>query len=208
MKITILTDNPSSWIIPWVEKLKAQINEHNVDHVYSSSDLRGGDIMLALSCEKILKKEHLDMYDSVVVVHPSKLPNGKGWSPLAWQILEGKNEIPVSLFEAAEEVDSGDIYITDTIYFDGTELNDRMKQAQGETTVKMALNYIKNFPMKGVPQSGGSSFYSKRKKKDSYLDPQKSILENFNLLRISDNESYPARMVLNGTEYIVKIYEA
>ena len=208
MKITMLTDNTSSWIMPWVEKLKAQINDHEVDHIYSSSDIKGGDIMLILSCEKILKKNHLDMYKSCVVVHPSRLPHGKGWSPLAWQVLEGKNEIPVSLFEAAEEVDSGDVYITDTIYLNGSELNDNMKQEQGDITVRMALDYIRNFPMKGVPQSGESSFYPRRKKEHCYLDPQKSIIENFNLLRISDNERYPARVVIDGSEYIIKIHEA
>ena len=108
MKITILTDNPNSWILPYVDELKKELNlTHNVTHVYSTSDITGGDIMLVLSCEKILKSDYLKLHKSNVVVHPSKVPLGKGWSPLAWQILEGSNNIPVSLFETVEAVDAG-----------------------------------------------------------------------------------------------------
>ena len=111
MKITILTDNPNSWILPYVEELKSELSEHELTHIFSPSNIVGGDIMLVLSCEKILKEEYLKLHKSNVVVHPSKVPLGKGWSPLAWQVLEGSNNIPVSLFEAVEAVDAGDVYI-------------------------------------------------------------------------------------------------
>ena len=88
MKITILTDNPNSWILPYIEDLKKELSQtHEVMHVFKTSDIIGGDIMLILSCEKILKVEHLKLHKSNVVVHPSKVPLGKGWSPLAWQVL-------------------------------------------------------------------------------------------------------------------------
>ena len=107
MKITILTDSPNSWILPYVDDLKKDLNQtHSVTHIYSTSDIIGGDIMFILSCEKILKSEHLKLHKSNVVVHESKVPLGKGWSPLTWQILEGSNNIPVSLFEAVETVDA------------------------------------------------------------------------------------------------------
>ena len=93
MNITILTDNPNSWIIPYVNQLKDHlINLHfNVTHITNHGDIKKGDIMFILSCEKILPKEKLNFHEHNIVVHPSKLPEGKGWSPLAWQVLEGKN---------------------------------------------------------------------------------------------------------------------
>jgi methionyl-tRNA formyltransferase len=30
-------------------------------------------------------------------VHESALPQGQGWSPMTWQILEGASPIPVTL---------------------------------------------------------------------------------------------------------------
>jgi methionyl-tRNA formyltransferase len=208
MNITILTDNPNSWIIPYIEDLKKDLSEHNITHIFKTSDIVGGDIMLVLSCEKILKTEYLSLHKSNVVVHPSKVPLGKGWSPLAWQVLEGSNNIPVSLFEAVEAVDAGDVYIVDYIKLEGHELNDEIKHQQGLLTMKMVKKYIDEFElMTGVPQSGEETFYARRKQKENELDVNKTIIEQFNLFRVVDNERYPAHFHLNGEKYILKIYK-
>lgn len=209
MKITILTDNPNSWILPYIDDLKKELNQTNsVTHIYSTSDIIEGDIMLILSCEKILKSEHLKLHKSNVVVHPSKVPLGKGWSPLAWQILEGSNNIPVSLFEAVEAVDAGDVYMVDYINLKGHELNDEIKHQQGLITMKMVKKYIDEFEsMKGIPQSGEETFYPRRRQKENELGIDKTISEQFNLLRVVDNERYPAHFYINGRKYIVKIYK-
>jgi len=209
MKITILTDNPNSWIIPYVVDLKRQLGEtHEITHVFKTSDIAGGDVMLILSCEGILKAEYLKLHKSNVVVHPSKVPLGKGWSPLAWQVLEGSNNIPVSLFEAVEAVDAGDVYIVDYIKLEGHELNEEIKHQQGLITMKMVKKYIDGFDsFVGIPQSGEETFYLRRKQKESELNINKSILEQFNLLRIVDNERYPAHFYINDRKYILKIYK-
>jgi methionyl-tRNA formyltransferase len=209
MKITILTDNPNSWILPYVEELKKQLSEiHTIHHVYKTSDIIGGDIMLVLSCEKILKLEYLKLHKSNVVVHPSKVPLGKGWSPLAWQVLEGSNNIPVSLFEAVEAVDAGDVYIVDYIKLEGHELNEEIKHQQGLITMKMVKQYIDEFDsIIGISQSGEETFYPRRKQKENELDINKTIAEQFNLFRVVDNERYPAHFHLNGKKYILKIYK-
>lgn len=207
MKITILTDNPNSWILPYVEDLKKELSQlHEIEHVFKTSDIIGGDIMLVLSCEKLLKTEYLKLHNSNVVVHPSKVPLGKGWSPLAWQILEGLDNIPVSLFEAVEAVDAGDVYIVDYINLDGHELNDEIKHQQGLLTMKMVKKYIDEFKsMVGVPQSGEETFYPRRRQKENELDVNKTIADQFNLLRVVDNERYPAHFYFKGKKYILKI---
>lgn len=209
MKITILTDNPNSWIIPYVEDLKKELSEnHRLHHVYNIVDIVGGDIMLILSCENILKKEFLQLHKSNIVVHPSKLPQGKGWSPLAWQVLEGLNKIPVSLFEAVEDVDAGDVYIVDYIELKGHELNDEIKHKQGLLTIKMIKQYINKFnTIKGIPQSGEESFYPRRKQKENELNINKTIADQFNLLRVVDNERYPAYFYIGDQKYTIKIYK-
>ena len=144
MKITILTDNPNSWIMPYVEELKIKLQEHQVEHIFNSNEIKKGDVMLILSCERILRKSHLSYHKSNIVVHPSKLPFGKGWSPLAWQILEKSNKIPLSLFEANEKVDDGDVYLLEYINLEGHELNDEIKNLQGSKTLEMIMKYINN----------------------------------------------------------------
>jgi len=210
MIITLLTDNPNSWIIPYVEILKKEINEHyEVRHVFKHSDIDFGDVMFILSCEKILNNKYLKFHKSNIVIHPSKLPNGKGWSPLAWQILEGANLIPVSLFEATENVDAGDIYFVEYIQLEGHELNDEIKNKQGLLTIDMVKKYIFQFPfLESKKQFGNETFYPRRSEKDNALDIHKSLEDQFNLLRIVDNERYPAHFTLFGKKYIIKIYKA
>ena len=208
MKINILTDNPNSWILPYVDMLKLTLKNHSVNHVFNSTEVEEGDLLLILSCEKILSTNILKLNKNNVVVHPSKLPQGKGWSPLAWQILEGKNIIPISLFEASEDLDSGVVYILDHIELQGHELNDEIKHLQGLKTIELIDRFISNYPMiKGLQQVGEETFYPRRRVNDNVLDPNKSLKDQFNLLRVVDNERYPAYFIYNGYKYIIKIYK-
>ena len=72
----------------------------------------------------------------------------------------------------------------------------------------MILEFIKNKTIiQGKVQEGESTFYSKRGPKDSELDIDKTIDEQFNLLRVVDNERYPAFFRKNGQKYFIKIYK-
>lgn len=208
MKIQVLVDNPNSWIIPYSKELVRVLNKqgHNSKLIHSHSEVEEGDILCLLSCEKIFKQ--LDKNRHNLVVHESNLPQGKGWSPLTWQILEGKNKIPITLFEADKDVDSGVIYLQDYIELEGHELLPEIKEKQGIKTNELILNFLENYnKINPKSQKGKESFYSKRKPKDSELDIHKSIKDQFNLLRVVDNERYPAFFYHNGQKYILKIYK-
>ena len=73
-----------------------------------------------------------------LVVHESDLPQGKGWSPLTWQILAGQVSIPVTLFEAVKRADSGPIYAQRWLHFEGHELIDELRAAQAGATSSCA----------------------------------------------------------------------
>ena len=207
MKITILTDNKKSWFIKYAKQLKNILSkDFDVKHVYSSDDIVSGDIMFILSCEKILKQKHLGLNKHNIVIHPSRLPLGKGWSPLAWQILEGKNTIPFTLFEANEELDAGGIYFIENLILTGGELNEEIKRLQGELVIKMVRRFIFNMnDLSPFKQNGRESFYAKRNPEDSLIDIDKTFREQFNLLRVVDNKRYPAFFYLKNQKYVIKI---
>ena len=73
----------------------------------------------------------------------------------------------------------------------------------------MCLEFIDNYEQYKNPlkQQGDETFYKKRTAKDSKLDINKTINEQFNLLRIVDNENYPAFFYKDGKKYILKIEE-
>ncbi len=209
MKIQLLADNIGSWIIPYAKKLQSLLLElnHDVELIHSHEDIQKGDVLVLLSCEQILKNLNLNVHN--LVVHESALPQGKGWSPLTWQILEGKNKIPITLFEATQKIDAGVIYDQDYILLDGNELVEELHSLQGEKTIELIMKFIKNYPTTTFKkQKGVESFYPKRTPKDSELDIEKTINEQFNLLRVCDNEKYPAFFYKNGIKYYIKISKA
>ena len=209
MLIQILVDNKNSWIIPYVIKLKNDIiSKYNYEVILISEqdDVKKGNILFLLSCEKIFNK--LDLNDYNLVVHESNLPEGKGWSPLTWQVLEGKNRIPITLFEAVEKVDSGRIYLQSFIELTGKELQTEIKNLQGKMTIDLILKFLENVDhIKGQDQEGDSSYYRKRSPKDSELDINRSIKNQFNLLRVCDNERYPAFFKIHNEKFIIKIFK-
>ena len=154
--------------------------------------------------EQLLAKN----YKVEVIENYMDLNKGKGWSPLTWQVLEGKDEIPITLFEAVPELDAGPIYLQDTIELDGTELNQQLKHKQGQKTKELILKFVERYPdIKGQEQKGEETYYPRRTPKDSELDINKTINEQFDLLRVLDNERYPAFFYKNGEKYIIKIYK-
>lgn len=210
LNISILIDNPNSWFMPHGHDLARQLREHGhtVFEVGSPADLPSGDIAFFLSCEQIIKKEVRDRNRHNLVIHASALPHGKGWSPTTWKIIEGENKIPLTLFEAVDKVDAGDIYATSAIVLEGHELIDEVRKKEGKAIINLALRFVDAYPnVSGRSQEGEETFYPRRKPEHSELDPNKSLVESFNQLRVSDNERYPAFFKHNGHTYILKVYK-
>jgi methionyl-tRNA formyltransferase len=208
-KIVVLSDS-TSWINYTVEALAEHWKQlgHEVFCFHDVQELPYADFCFCLSFSKILKKEIRDFFGHTLVVHASDLPAGKGWSPLSWQILEGKDQIPVSLFEADDSVDSGPIYAQRHINYEGHELIDGLRKKLAETTYELCSWFVEEFPCisnESKIQEGTESFYSRRSPKDSQLDVNKTIAEQFNLLRIVDNQAYPAFFVWKGRRFVLTI---
>ena len=205
--VSILVDN-DSWILPYAENLADLLTENNyISFVYRVAEaIPLGDICFMLGCTKIVPNEILALNKYNLVIHESDLPQGKGFAPMTWQILEGRKHIPVCLIEAASEVDSGRIWLRENIDLDGTELCADWRRKQGEISVQLAYRFVKEFKsLTPETQTGNSSFYSRRKPSHSKLDINKTIEEQFNLMRVVDSKRYPAFFEINGTKYKIEI---
>lgn len=207
MKIAILT-SPNQWFIPYAEELCNKIKNSILffNHEYIGESF---DIVFILSYHRIINEKNLLKNKHNIVIHASDLPNGKGWAPMFWQVLEGKNNIIFSMFEASDGVDNGNIYMKEKLHLTGYELNEELRYKQANFIIKMCLNFYSQYDTYkiAIKQSGNESFYKKRTAKDSELNINKTIDEQFNLLRIVDNKNYPAFFYKNNKKYILKIEE-
>lgn len=92
---------------------------------------------------------------------------------------------------------------------EGHELINEIRALQAESTFKLLNKFIADYPHNsGVKQLGNSTFYPRRTAKDSELNNHLPLIEQFNLLRVCDNERYPAFFIVEGIKYYLKIEKA
>lgn len=184
----------------WVTKSRSN---HDVMLTSSVKDLKGGNLLFLVSAAQIIRKDVRDRYTAVLVLHASDLPRGRGWSPHIWQVLEGKSAITLSLLEAEDEVDTGAIWAQRIIELRGDELAHEINSLLFAQELALMNFAVDNFGQV-VPkpqQPGEASYYRKRTLEDSRIDPDLSIAEQFNLLRVADPVRYPAFFDLRGCRY-------
>ena len=207
--ITILSDRDS-----WVNKFMPELIEclwlrdHSVRWIHDPKQLVVGDVALLLSCGSLISGKDLDLNRHNLVVHASDLPRGKGWSPMTWQILEGNNSIPITLFEAAEDLDSGKIYSQEKIELKGTELIEEWQEIQFKMTIDICVDWFERYHEKmktAKIQTGEETQYRRRRPKDSHLDIEIPLVRQFNLLRVVDNQNYPAFFQWKNDTYQLRV---
>src|SRR6185436_18064683 len=123
------------------------------------------------------------------------------WSPMTWQILEGRREFTLTLFEATPRVDAGVIYAQKVLTLGGHELADEWRQVQVAGIAELCADWIARYPasLAGArPQAGEPSFYGRRTPADSALDAHLPIAAQFDKLRVVDNDHYPAWFEFRG----------
>jgi UDP-2,4-diacetamido-2,4,6-trideoxy-beta-L-altropyranose hydrolase len=209
LSITVCSD-ATSWINASVPGLILGwlADGHSVAWSHDAANLPGGNLCFYLSYGRIVDAKTRALYGNNLVAHASDLPNGRGWSPASWLILEGAERIPVTLLEAVDAVDSGPIYLQEWILLNGTELIDEWRDLISDSTANLVRRFVAKYPAIlecAREQAGESSIYRRRRAKDSELDSKRAIVELFNHLRIVDNSHYPAFFRYKGKEYLLKI---
>lgn len=209
MKITFLSDK-NSWKNPEINILIKKLRKkgHRAVLVHCTEEILPGDLLFILGFFKIVSANVLSKNKNNLVVHESQLPKGRGWSPMTWLIVGGAKTIPLTLFEAVERVDAGKIYLRGLVKLKGNEILTEMREKITAEMMSLCEKFIDQYPAilkKGFEQRGKPTYYPKRTTESSRLDPNKSIASQFNLLRVVDNQLYPAHFTYKGASFILKI---
>lgn len=205
--VVIVVDTPG-WYDPYAERLARRLSDagHPTRTVREYDEITRGDIALYLSCLRLTPPEVIARNRWNFVVHASALPEGRGFSPVVWQILEGANEIPVTMIEMAAEADAGAIVAQNRFHLDGHELNAEVRHLLASAIEDLCVEVVLSpTPPEPKAQKGEPTWYRRRRPIDSALDPAKSIAAQFDLLRVVDNMRYPAYFDYRGHRYSLKI---
>jgi len=187
----------------WVED---KSRSFEVCFVHRVSDLPpNADILFLVSCTELIHSSVRARFGHSLVLHASALPEGKGWSPHIWQILGGADKLTLSLLNAEDAVDSGDVWAVREISLDGTELYDEINEKLFLAELDLldwACQNV-NLATPAPQRAGAKSYYRRRTPEDSRVDPGATIVEQFDLLRVCDPERFPAFFEYKGQRYSV-----
>lgn len=212
MRISILCTDPRHPVVPRLrEWAKAASRDgHSASLCFDKAELEGGDILFLVSCSQLMGETEQKKFPVILVLHASNLPRGRGWSPHVWSVVEGEAVITVCLLEAANPVDSGPIWAKTQFQLEGHELLAEINQKLFAAELELMACAVRNRgAIRPTPQSGDSGSYRRRRTpEDSRLDPGKTIAEQFDLLRVVDNERFPAFFDIRGKRYLLKIEKA
>jgi methionyl-tRNA formyltransferase len=203
MRITVLCTSKGHPVVPHLQAwATAQRAHHEVTVCTELTEVGSGELLFLVSCVDLVKKPVRQRFRHALVIHASGLPKGRGWSPLIWQVLEGAHDIPITLFEAVDAVDAGDIWSQEVLHLEGHELHDEINAKLFAAELRLMSFAVQNVAtVQPKAQSGEPTSYRRRTPEDSRLDPDKSLAAQFDLLRVADPERYPSFFELRGQCY-------
>ena len=208
-QVTFLLDKSNLWFEKQLKNYDFRLNDKYIFKISKNpNNIKNQNIVFPLSYARILPMSFLQKNELVLIAHSSKLPKDKGFAPLQYQILRNKNKVYMSLIKAAKEVDAGPIYFQNSFVLNGTELSDEIRDIQGIQLLNIIKKFLIKYPkVKSKKQIGKGNFNKRRYPKDSQLDINKTIKQQFNHLRINDNELYPSFFYYKGQKYIIKVFK-
>jgi UDP-2,4-diacetamido-2,4,6-trideoxy-beta-L-altropyranose hydrolase len=209
LRLAVGTDR-HSWIHDTAARLMAEwvADGHSVTWHHDVSDIGDADLCFLLSYSKIVRPEVLARLGRALVVHASPLPRGRGMSPLTWLLLQDERRIPVNLIAAEAELDTGDVFDAIDLTLTGTELVHEWRTMVADATHALCRRFVREWPASGsmsTAQQGEPTYFSRRRPGDSRLDPNATLASQFDLLRVSDPQAYPAWCELRGRRFHVRV---
>lgn len=205
MKITLLCSDPGHPVNTHIQRwMAARAGEHEISLVRRKTELPGGELLFLVSCSEIIGAPERARYASTLVLHASDLPRGRGWSPHVWEILGGATSLTVTLLEAADKVDSGRIWKKVTVPVPLHALWDEINELLFAAELDLIDFAVDNFrDITPTPQSDDvePTYYRRRTPEDSRIDPNLSLSEQFDRLRVCDPQRFPAFFELHGHRY-------
>ena len=209
MRVSLLCNNSEHPVVPYLQAwMERAGTDHAAELVTNIRDASGGDILFLISCsEKVLKKDR-DKYRKTLVLHASDLPDGRGWSPHVWDVLEGADHITLSMIEAEDVIDTGKIWKKLKIEIPGHALWDEINHALFNAEVELvdfAVTAIDSMMPQDQPASGSPTYRRRRTPDDSRVDPECSIADQFDLIRVCDPDRFPAYFDHLGHRYKLRL---
>jgi methionyl-tRNA formyltransferase len=151
-------------------------------------------IIFFIHWSKFIKKTIFRKY-LCIQFHSSKLPKGRGGSPIQNQILSNIKKTKIIAFKVSSTLDSGPICLQSDLSLRGSALSifERMEAK----SIQMINKIIKVKNLRFKKQKGKPSFFKRRKPSESKINiyKTKTISKLYDFLRMLDAPDYPKAFI-------------
>jgi methionyl-tRNA formyltransferase len=150
------------------------------------------DLVITIAYGQLIPEPLLDLpKHGWINVHFSTLPKWRGAAPVQWAILNGDQESGVSIFKLEKGMDTGPIYLMQSIQIESSERSEELLERLSILGSSLTLDSLTLIADGFTPQAQsaqGVSIAPKFKKSDGQLDWSQSSEQIFNRYRaLSDN---------------------
>lgn len=139
------------------------------------------DTLICFAYGKIFGPKFLSMFKGGCYnIHPSRLPQFRGSSPIQYAILKELKQTAITIQKLGLEVDSGDVLSTKNIELMGNETTLSLTQKVAELSAPLAVETFKkllNNQIDITPQVGEVTYTTQFTKEDALIDWQRSANE-------------------------------
>jgi methionyl-tRNA formyltransferase len=175
-------------------KYLEQIKKYDPDFIFIS----GWSELLTAELVQCAKK-------GTIGFHPSKLPNDRGRSVLAWQIEEGYTDTALSMFYLNDLPDCGDIIAQEKIRIDFEDTIQNVLSKVGEATYSLMKAYFPLLREGKAPRLAQDirqgNFRRLRTDRDSEIDWNRNSVFIYNKVRAITHPYPGANATINNEKY-------
>lgn len=149
---------------PKNDELLTIINEFQLDYSYQISDIDSFSPNLLLACNfpKLVPSKYLSQFPCINT-HWSLLPKWRGIHPTAWALINGDEEIGLSVHMMEEDFDTGDILAQDSVSdiddMTFNEIHEILAEKQADAVVKVLEAYLETGELKPIVQDHSLATY-------------------------------------------------
>lgn len=129
----------------------------------------------------MIKQDVLDLFEpeGILNLHPSKLPQYRGSSPIETAILNGDQDFSVSIMKLVKAMDAGPVYYQETLNLPKNISKDEIYQKLATTGANWLVKNIDHLPTP-KEQEDEPTFTEKFDKSRSELKPEEKTAEELN----------------------------
>ncbi|MBQ2695278.1 hypothetical protein IJG04_01420 [Candidatus Saccharibacteria bacterium] len=122
----------------------------------------------------IIPQDVLELFEpeGIINIHPSKLPEYRGPSPIESAILNGATDFSVSIMKLTKDMDAGDLYYQETLHnlpLDKSIIYQKLSEAGA----KWLINNLDNLPIPVKQDHKKATYTHKFTKTDGQIDPNR-----------------------------------